>query len=42
MADARVEALAALEVQDVEGKPVRLGTLWKDGPIVLALIRHFG
>jgi len=35
-------ALAAVEVKDVDGRPVRLGTLWSDRPAVLVWVRHFG
>ncbi len=35
-------ALAPIEVLDPEGRAVRLGSLWKDRPVVLTFIRHFG
>jgi hypothetical protein len=35
-------ALAAVELKDVENRPVRLGTLWVDRPAVLVWVRHFG
>jgi hypothetical protein len=35
-------ALAAAEVKDVEGRPVRLGSLWSDKPAVIVWVRHFG
>lgn len=31
-----------LEVLRPDGSPVRLGTVWAERPVVLALIRHFG
>ena len=34
--------LAALTVQDESGKPVELGTLWRDRTAVLVFVRHFG
>ena len=34
--------LEAMELPDSEGKPVRLGDLWKDGPVVLVWLRHYG
>ena len=34
--------LADLEVLDGAGDGVRLGTLWADRPVVLALVRHWG
>ena len=35
-------ALAQLPVLDARGEPTRLGTVWAERPVVLALIRHFG
>ena len=34
--------LESLEALDPEGVPVSLGHLWRDRPIVHALVRHFG
>jgi hypothetical protein len=34
--------LDQISVQDVDGQPVRLGELWKNGPAVLVFLRHFG
>ena len=34
--------LAGIELSNWEGVPVRLGSLWKDQPVVLVFIRHFG
>ncbi len=34
--------LAAIQLADWEGNPVRLGTLWRTQPVVLVFIRHFG
>jgi hypothetical protein len=35
--------LAAMVLQDPDGKPVRLGSLWEEGPKrVLVFVRHFG
>jgi hypothetical protein len=31
-----------IEVLDVDGRPVRLSTLWSRGPAVVALLRHYG
>lgn len=36
------QALADLELQDPDGKAVRLGSLWADRPVVLVFVRHFG
>ena len=35
-------SLAKIDVLDVEGNKVNLGGLWKDNPVVLVFIRHFG
>ena len=44
MADGQdvVNHVAEIEVLDVNGQPQRLGALWAERPVVLALIRHFG
>src|SRR5688500_4211712 len=34
--------LAPLRLADDDGVPVRLGDLWKHGPVVLVFVRHFG
>ena len=34
--------LSGIELDDWTGTPVHLGSLWKDQPIVLVFIRHFG
>jgi hypothetical protein len=34
--------LEKIEVLDPDGRPVRLGDLWRKRPVVLAFIRHFG
>jgi len=36
------QAFADVQVQDVEGQPVRLGSLWEKRPAVLVFVRHFG
>ncbi|TDI21693.1 MAG: hypothetical protein E2P06_13690 [Acidobacteria bacterium] len=35
-------ALAPIELPDPDGQPVRLGSLWEDGPSVLVFLRHYG
>ena len=35
-------AIADIELLDVNGEPVRLGSLWEDGPVVLVWLRHYG
>jgi hypothetical protein len=34
--------LADLTLLDADERPVRLGALWADRPVVLVWIRHFG
>jgi hypothetical protein len=34
--------LSDIELSDWRGEPVRLGSLWRDRPVVLVFIRHFG
>ena len=34
--------LSGIELEDFQGSPVRLGSLWESRPIVLVFIRHFG
>jgi len=38
----RADDLAKLEVLDEAGKPVELGSLWRERPVVLVFVRHFG
>ena len=38
----RADDLANMTVQDEHGQPVELGTLWRDRPVALAFVRHFG
>lgn len=40
--DAPAAALADVEVQDLDGRPVRLGGLWAEKPVVLVFLRHYG
>jgi len=38
-----VEArLSKIELSDWEGEPRRLGAYWREQPVVLVFIRHFG
>jgi len=37
-----VAALGEIEIQDIEGKPVRVKSAWEAGPAVLVFLRHFG
>ena len=34
--------LSNIELCDWQGVPQRLGALWKERPVVLVFIRHFG
>lgn len=34
--------LAPIELEDSTGARVRLGSLWRDRPVVLIFVRHFG
>ena len=34
--------LESLEVVSPDGDAVPMGTLWRDRPVVLVLVRHFG
>ncbi|HEY5933016.1 MAG TPA: hypothetical protein VIU61_00180 [Kofleriaceae bacterium] len=36
------DALGKLSVQDENGRPVEVSSLWRDKTIVLAFVRHFG
>lgn len=38
----RADELADIELEDWRGKGVRLGDLWRDGPVVLVFLRHYG
>ena len=34
--------LSGIELQDPDGVATELGSLWRDQPVVLVFIRHFG
>lgn len=38
----RADALAELVLLDHDGHEVRLGELWKDRPVALVWLRHYG
>ena len=38
----RADALADIVLPDHEGNDVRLGDLWRDRPVVLVWLRHYG
>jgi hypothetical protein len=35
-------AIADIELLDVDGEPVRVGSLWEEGPAVIVWLRHYG
>jgi hypothetical protein len=37
-----VNALADITLPDHDGEPVRLASLWSDGPVALVWLRHYG
>jgi len=41
-APARADDLAELTVKDQDGRDVRLGDTWRDGPVALVWLRHYG
>lgn len=42
MARTVAAALAPITLPDADGRPVRLGSLWQEGPAVVAFLRHYG
>jgi len=38
----RADALAEIVLPDQDGELVRLGDLWRDGPVALVWLRHYG
>jgi hypothetical protein len=36
------DELADLMLEDIDGGAVRLGDTWRDGPVVLVWLRHYG
>src|ERR1700730_4287466 len=39
---ARADALADIVLPDHEGHDTRLGDLWREGPVALVWLRHYG
>jgi hypothetical protein len=39
---ARADALADITLLDEDSNEVRLGDLWRDGPVALVWLRHYG
>jgi hypothetical protein len=42
MAQSISARLADVALPDVDGNPVRLGSLWQSAPAVLVFLRHYG
>jgi len=42
MANSLSGALADMVLPDVDGREVRLGSLWENTPAVVAFLRHYG
>ncbi len=42
MSDDRVLALGTLVLVDDDGRPARVGDVWKDRAVVLTFLRHYG
>jgi hypothetical protein len=42
MADSLSSKLAGISLPDVDGNPVRMGSLWAEGPAVIVFLRHYG
>ncbi len=38
----RATALADLVLVDDDGRPARVGDAWRDRPVILAFLRHYG
>ena len=38
----RADALADIVLPDQAANDVRLGDLWRDGPVALVFLRHYG
>ena len=34
--------LTDITLPDVDGRPVRLGSLWANGPAIVVFLRHYG
>lgn len=42
MAESFSSKLANITLPDVDGRPVRLGSLWNEWPAVVVFLRHYG
>ena len=42
MSETLSATLANLTLPTVEGREIRLGTLWQESPVVVVFLRHYG
>ncbi|HKW75398.1 MAG TPA: hypothetical protein VJN64_07730 [Terriglobales bacterium] len=42
MAESFSSRLQNITLPDVDGRPVRLGSLWSERPAVVVFLRHYG
>jgi hypothetical protein len=42
MAETFSSRLASFTLPDLDGRPVRLGSLWASSPAVIVFLRHYG
>ena len=42
MAGSLAAALAPIVLPDTDGRMLRLGEIWHDGPAVVVFLRHYG
>lgn len=42
MSDSIASALAPIVLPDPDGHEIRMGSLWENGPVVVAFLRHYG
>ncbi len=35
-------ALSGISLPDTEGREIKLGSLWQEGPAALVFLRHYG
>lgn len=40
--DSVLKRLGAIEVEELDGSRIRLGSLWKDRPAAVVWLRHYG
>ncbi len=42
MSETLSAVLSGIALPDTEGREIRLGSLWREGPAVLVFLRHYG